>query len=64
MTAVKTLQERERELRNQLQTPAGPAELEALADKYAATGSTPRSGGTSVITYILVYERCRGMIRL
>jgi hypothetical protein len=61
MTATKTLQERERELRDQLRTPNGPAELEALADQYAEVGTTPRAK-TSVITYILVYERCRGML--
>src|SRR4051812_21866106 len=63
MTAVKTLCERERELRDRLQTPGGPAELEDLADVYADAGAGPRYG-TSVITYILVYERNRGIIRL
>jgi hypothetical protein len=63
MTAVKTLQVRERELRDQLRTPGGRAELEALAEVCADAGAGPQSR-TSVITYILVYERCQGIIRL
>lgn len=63
MTSVKTLHERERELQDKLQTPGGPAELEVLADAYADAGAGPRLR-TSVITYILVYERGRGLIRL
>jgi hypothetical protein len=63
MTAVKTLRERELELQDQLRTPGGPAELETLADMYAAAGAGPRCQ-TSVITYILVYERGKGIIRL
>lgn len=63
MTAVKTLQERQRELQDQLRTPDGPAELEDLADLYANAGAVPRLR-TSVITYILVYERGQGIIRL
>jgi hypothetical protein len=63
MTAVKTLCERERELQDRLQTPGGPAELEDLAEVYADAGAGPRCQ-TSVITYILVYERNRGIIRL
>jgi len=63
MTAAKSLREREQELQAQLLTPGGPAELERLADSYAAAGGGPRSG-TSVITYILVYERGRGIIHL
>jgi hypothetical protein len=63
MADLKTLQERERELRDQLRTPNGPAELDALADTYAVASAKPRSR-TSVITYILVYERVQGIIRL
>ncbi len=63
MTAAKTLRERERELQAQILTPGGPAALDDLADRYAADGGGPR-WRTSVITYILVYERGRGMIRL
>jgi hypothetical protein len=65
MTAIKRLPERERELRDQLRTPGGPAALEDLADSYAGAGvGAGLRCGTSVITYILVYERCRGLIRL
>jgi len=63
MTAEKTLRQREQELQTRMRTPAGPAELEALAARYAAAGGGPR-GGVSVITYILVYERVQGLIRL
>jgi hypothetical protein len=61
MTVLKTLQVRERELRDSFQTPTGPAELEALADTHAIASATPRPR-TSVITYILVYERCHGLL--
>ena len=63
MTVVKTLRERERELQTQLQTPDGPAALEDLAEAYAEAGGGQRTW-PSVITYILVYERGRGLIRL
>jgi hypothetical protein len=63
MTTVKTLQERERELQAQLLTPGGEAELEALAASYEEAGGDRRAWG-SVITYILVYERGRGKIKL
>jgi hypothetical protein len=64
MTAKKTLSEREAELRSLLATPAGRGELEALASRYAAAGGGGyRPGGGSVVTYILVYERGRGLIR-
>jgi hypothetical protein len=63
MTAVKTLWERERELQDQLLTPGGPAALDDLADVYAEAGGGPL-WRTSVITFILVYERGQGMIRL
>ena len=63
MTAEKTLREREQELQAQILTPPGPAELEKLADRYAAAGAGPR-GGMSVITYILVHERVSGSLRV
>jgi hypothetical protein len=62
MTAKKTRVEREKELQTLLGSPAGKAELEALADRYAASGSRLRPGGTSLVTYILVCERERDMI--
>ena len=63
MPTTKTLPQREAELRSLLATPAGREELEALASRYAAAGGGFRPGGTSVVTYILVYERGRGLIR-
>jgi hypothetical protein len=62
MTAKKTRLEREKELRTLLGSLAGKAELEALADRYAASGCRIRPGGTSLVTYILVCERDRDMI--
>ena len=66
MTAKKTartLRERELELRALMRTAEGEAELERLADRYALAGGGVR-GRTSLITYILVHERVRGVIRL
>jgi hypothetical protein len=62
MTAKKTRLEREKELQTLLGSPAGKAELEALADRYSASGRRLRPGGTSLVTYILVCERERGII--
>ena len=45
-----------------MRTPEGRAELEALASRYAAAGAGERVG--SVVTYLLVYERLAGLIRL
>lgn len=58
----KTLPEREKELRTLLASQAGRAELEELAARYAASGRRLRPGGTSLVTYILVCERERGLI--
>ena len=58
---MKTLREREGELRELLQKPGGAAELEHLASQYERAGGGPR--GPSVVTYILVYERVAGLIR-
>ena len=62
MTAKKTRLEREKELQTLLGSLAGKAELEALADRYAASGRRIRPLGTSLVTYILVCERERDMI--
>jgi hypothetical protein len=56
----KTLPQREAELRTMLATAEGRADLEALAASYAAHGGGVRHG--SVVTYILVHERTRGLI--
>jgi hypothetical protein len=62
MTAKKTLPEREAELRALLATPAGREELRTLESRYAAAGGGVRPGRASVVTYILVHERTRGLI--
>ena len=61
MALKKTLQQREKELQALLATPAGRQELQELDRRYQATGRL-RPANTSVITYILVYERERGLI--
>jgi hypothetical protein len=62
MTAKKTLQQREKELQSLLATPAGRDELGKLVARYAAASGKVRPERASVITYILVYERERGLI--
>jgi hypothetical protein len=62
MAAKKTRLEREKELQVLLGSLPGKAELEALADHYAASGRRIRPGRTSLVTYILVCERERDMI--
>jgi hypothetical protein len=58
----KTLQQRQKELQSLLATPAGRDELQALGCRYSAASGRERAGKASVITYILVYERERGLI--
>ncbi len=62
MIPKKTLRQREEELRCLLATPAGMNELQELESWYAAAGGTVRPPKASVITYLLVYERQRGLI--
>jgi hypothetical protein len=62
MTAKKTLQEREKELRSLFATPAGREELQELASRYFAASGKPRRVGSSPVTYILVHEREQGLI--
>jgi hypothetical protein len=62
MPATKTLQQREQELRSLLTTPAGQQELQDIASRYHAASGRLRSSKASVITYILVHERDRGLI--
>ena len=62
MPEKKTLQKREKELQSLLATPAGRDELQHLGARYAAASGRVRPGKASVITYILVYERERGLI--
>jgi hypothetical protein len=62
MIAKKTLPEREKELQALLANPAGRGELQQLASRYHAAGGKLKPAKSSVITYILVYERERGLI--
>jgi hypothetical protein len=62
MTPTKTLHQRQQELQALLSTPEGRKELQALETLYQAAGGKWRPPGTSVITYLLVYERECGLI--
>jgi hypothetical protein len=62
MTAKKTLQERTKELQLRLSNPAGRQELQELASRYNAASGKLKPLKTSVITYILVYEREQGLV--
>jgi hypothetical protein len=62
MAPKKTVQEREKELRSLLATPAGRQELQELASRYSAASGKLNPAGRSAITYILVHERDQGLI--
>ena len=62
MHQAKTLQQREKELQALLANAAGQKQLQALASQYHAVSGNPRPARTSIITYILVHERERGLI--
>ena len=62
MPPKKSLVERERELQSLLATPAGRLQLQALEKRYCAGGEQVRPSRTSIITYLLVYERQQGLI--
>jgi hypothetical protein len=62
MPPQKTLQQREKELRALLATPAGREELQQLEARCQAASGRLRPAGTSVITYILVHEREQGLL--
>ena len=62
MPPKKTIQQREKELQGLLGDPAGRRELEKLESHYIAAGGRMRPPRASIITYILVYERERGLI--
>jgi len=62
MSAKKTLQQRENELRSLLANPAGRKELQELECRYREASGKLKPAKTSVITYILVHERERGLI--
>jgi hypothetical protein len=57
-----TLQQREKELQSLLATTAGRTELHELEPRYHKTSDRLRPSKTSVVTYILVHERERGLI--
>jgi hypothetical protein len=61
MHQPKTREVREKELQALIATPEGRAELERLASRYEEAGRR-RSMRSSVITYILVHEREKGLI--
>ena len=62
MTAKQTLRQRESDLQLLLANPAGRRELQDLVSRYHADSGKPKPAKTSVITYILVHERQRGLI--
>jgi hypothetical protein len=62
MNLKKTLEQRQKELQALLATSAGKNALRDLAAQYSATSDRVRPERTSVITYILVYEREHGLI--
>jgi hypothetical protein len=62
MLLKKSLPQREKELQALLATPAGRQTLEALESRYQDAGSRHRPVNTSIITYILVHEREKGLI--
>ena len=62
MPPKKTLREREIELRAMLASPAGREALQELESRYQAASGRLRPGKASIITYILVHERGRGLI--
>lgn len=63
MPPKKTLQQREQELQTLMATPEGQKKLDELASRYRESGGRLMPSRTSVITYILVHERGRGLIR-
>jgi hypothetical protein len=63
MAPKKTLQVREAELRSLMATPDGREKLQELASRYYAASGRLMPASDSPITYILVHERERGLIR-
>jgi hypothetical protein len=62
MPSTKTLEEREKELQALFATPEGKTHLEALAARYGTATGRHRPPKTSLITYLIVQERDRGLI--
>ncbi len=62
MAPKKTLQQREKELQTLLANPVGRKQLQELESRYLSASGKMRPERASLITYILVYERERGLI--
>jgi len=62
MPPSKTIQQREKELQFLLASPKGRKELQELESRYYAGSGRVTPGKASVITYILIHERERGLI--
>jgi hypothetical protein len=62
MAPPKSLRLREKELQALLMSPDGRNELQVLVARYSAAGGRVRPERRSIITYILVCERERGLI--
>jgi len=62
MTQTKTLEQRQKELQLLLANPVGREELDELVARYREAGGRLKPANTSVITYILVHEREKGLI--
>jgi hypothetical protein len=62
MTPIPTLQQRERELQRLITSPAGREELRTLESSYSATCGKVRPPRTSLITFLIVFEREHGLI--
>lgn len=62
MPAAKTLQQREKELQSLIADPAGRNELLELESRYRLASGKHKPARTSIITYILVHEREKGLI--
>jgi len=62
MSVKKTLPERQKELQGLLATAEGKAQLQSLADRYAHDTGRVKTFGSSIITFILIHEREKGLI--
>jgi hypothetical protein len=62
MSKQRTLEVRQAELQKMMTSPGGRKVLEALASLYQATSGKTRPPTTSVITFIIVHERSKGLI--
>lgn len=62
MAVKKTLQERQQELQALLATSEGRKNLEELTSRYELASGRPKPTGASIITYLLVHERGKGLL--